>query len=177
MTRLSAACLAALLRMEGRGVRVAARPVADDAGRLELLVFDDIIVTVSASPNGRALRVTTPTGNPPRGNRQARTHRYRLVRDVDGKEVLSIDVVLTPELRAEDVVDAVRMLSYSAFELRTAAVDEVEVDVEERSSTRSWPASGSHGSRGVWDPRATDAPHDCVSRPAVKDARLARAVV
>jgi len=95
-------CLAALLRMEGCGVRVAARPVADDAGRLELRVFDDIIVTVSASPNGRALRVTTPTGNPPRGNRQPRTDRYRLVRDVDGKEVLSIDVVLTPELRAED---------------------------------------------------------------------------
>ena len=62
-------CLAALLRMEGCGVRVAARSAADDAGRLELRVFDDIIVTVSASPNGRALRVTTPTGNPPRGNR------------------------------------------------------------------------------------------------------------
>jgi len=40
-------CLAALLRMEGCGVRVAARPVADDAGWLELRVFDDIIV---ASP-------------------------------------------------------------------------------------------------------------------------------
>jgi len=76
-------CLAALLRMEGCGVRVAARPVADDAGRLA------------------------------------------------------------------------RSMS------------------KKRSSTRSWPASGSHGSRGAWDPRATDAPHDCVSRPAVKDARLA----
>jgi len=33
-------CLAALLRMEGCGVRVAARSAADDAGRLEEEVVD-----------------------------------------------------------------------------------------------------------------------------------------
>ena len=122
--------LAALLRMDGYGVRVEARSAADDAGRLEVRVFDDIVVTVSASPNGRALRVTTPTGNPPRGDRQARMDRYRLARTVDGKEVLSIDVVLAPETGAEDVVDAVRMLSHSAFELRAGAVEEVDVGEE-----------------------------------------------
>ena len=72
--------------MDGYGVRVEARSAADDAGRLEVRVFDDIVVTVSASPNGRALRVTTPTGNPPRGDRQARMDRYRLARTVDGKD-------------------------------------------------------------------------------------------
>ena len=62
-------CLAALLRMEGCGVRVAARPVADDAGRLELRVFDDIIVTVSE-------RDPQMGGGEARRSRLQRHHRY-----------------------------------------------------------------------------------------------------
>ena len=87
---------------------------------------------------------------PPRGNKQARTDRCRLVRDVDGKEVLSIDVVLTPKLRAEDVVDAVRMLSYSAFDRRTVAADEVEEEVVAPQLAGKWfpRKPGSVGSRG-----------------------------
>ena len=141
--RFEPAQLAALLRLDGYGVRVVAPDPAGDP-HLEVRSAAEVGVTVALDPDGRGFTVTTPTGRPARGDgpapRKCPGYPWGVLRDVDGVEALSRSVTIEPGVAEQKLLHAIRMLALQA----------IESDWEKRDADGSVKDDGAPAVAGMW---------------------------